>query len=104
VTRAAVASLDHRLTRAATAAERALLGRLEGGCQVPVGALAEVRDGRLHLAAVVCSLDGRQSAEAEQEGDLAEPLALADAVSEVLLRAGAEAILASVRSAFGAPA
>ena len=104
VTRAAVASLDHRLTRAATAAERALLGRLEGGCQVPVGALAEVRDGRLHLAAVVCSLDGRQSAEAEQEGDLAEPLALADAVSEALLRAGAEAILASVRSAFGAPA
>ena len=103
VTRSAVARLDHDHTRAATAAERALLGRLEGGCQVPVGALAEVRGDRLHLAAAVCSLDGRRIAEAAEEGDLASPVALAEAVADALLRAGAGAILASVREASGAP-
>jgi len=103
VTRSAVAPLDHDHTRAATAAERALLGRLEGGCQVPVGALAEVRGDRLHLAAAVCSLDGRRIAEAAEEGDLASPVALAEAVADALLRVGAGAILASVREASGAP-
>jgi hydroxymethylbilane synthase len=102
-TRRAVARLDHDHTRAATVAERALLGRLEGGCQVPVGALAEVRRDRLHLAAAVCSLDGRQIAEAEEEGDLASPVGLAEAVADALLRAGAGAILASVREVSGAP-
>jgi len=96
-TRSVVALLDHDSTRAATFAERALLGRLEGGCQVPVGALAEVREGRLHLAAVVCSLDGRRIAEATGEGDLAAPARVAETVAEALLRTGAGAILASVR-------
>ena len=52
-----VRQLDDADTRQATAAERALLGRLEGGCQVPVGALATVTNGVLTLRAVVSSLD-----------------------------------------------
>ena len=41
-----LASLDDPRTRAAVAAERALLARLEAGCSAPVAALAEIVDGR----------------------------------------------------------
>jgi hydroxymethylbilane synthase len=50
--------LDHRATRLATVAERALLRRVEGGCQVPLGALASVQADRINLSAAVCALDG----------------------------------------------
>jgi hydroxymethylbilane synthase len=46
-----VASLDHEPTRVAVQAERALLRALGGGCLAPLGALAEVADGRLRLRA-----------------------------------------------------
>ncbi|KAB2959976.1 MAG: hydroxymethylbilane synthase, partial [Thermoanaerobaculia bacterium] len=69
-----VASLDDGPTRASTAAERALLGRLEGGCQIPVGAFAEVAGGKLRLRAAVCALDGRRVV-AGQRGVLARPAA-----------------------------
>ncbi|OMH29015.1 hydroxymethylbilane synthase [Tersicoccus phoenicis] len=55
---AAMAALDDGQTRAAVTAERALLARLEAGCSAPVGALARVQDGALHLDAVVGSPDG----------------------------------------------
>jgi hydroxymethylbilane synthase len=46
-----VASLDHRPSRLAVLAERALLRALGGGCLAPLGALAEVTDGRIRLRA-----------------------------------------------------
>ncbi|ASR55923.1 hydroxymethylbilane synthase [Cellulomonas sp. PSBB021] len=54
----ALAALDHRPTRLAVAAERALLARLEAGCAAPVGALALVDGPRLELEAVVARTDG----------------------------------------------
>jgi hydroxymethylbilane synthase len=56
----ALRTLDHRPTRLAVLAERALLARLEAGCAAPVGALAEVDDetGTLTLHAVVARTDG----------------------------------------------
>ncbi len=57
--------LDHRATRLATLAERALLRRVEGGCQVPLGALASLDGDRLRLRALVCSLDGASSVTAQ---------------------------------------
>ncbi len=50
--------LDDLPTRLATTAERALLERIEGGCQVPLGALATAADRSIHLHAAVCALDG----------------------------------------------
>src|ERR1700724_1400897 len=45
--------LNNPAARAATTCERALLNRLGGGCQVPIGAFAEMRNGELHLEAIV---------------------------------------------------
>ncbi len=49
---------NHPETAAAVKGERAVLRRLEGGCQVPIGAYGEVKDGRLTLTGVVASVDG----------------------------------------------
>jgi hydroxymethylbilane synthase len=102
-----VGRLEHAPTRAATTAERALLGRLEGGCQVPVGALARLVDGArpgspdLHLRAVVCSLDGRRAVVGERRGTPGEPEGLGVALAEDLLSRGGEEILAGIRRLTG---
>jgi len=59
----ALGALDHRPTRLAVLAERALLGRLEAGCAAPIGALAHLADdGRtLTLDAVIARTDGTQT-------------------------------------------
>ncbi|MFZ5592403.1 MAG: hydroxymethylbilane synthase, partial [Bacillota bacterium] len=52
--------LDHFPSRVAITAERAFLQKLEGGCQVPIGALGQVQGEQLTLQGVVASLDGRE--------------------------------------------
>lgn len=89
-----VAFLDDPSARATTTCERALLGRLGGGCQVPIGALAEVRDGRLHLEAVVASPDGSHVLRESADGDA--PVQLGESVGDALLRRGGKAILEAV--------
>jgi hydroxymethylbilane synthase len=83
--------LDDAAARSATTCERALLHRLGGGCQVPIGALAEVRGEHLHLTAVVAHPDGSQVLREAQSDTNSENLAAS--VAKALLARGAEAIL-----------
>ena len=96
-----LAALDDRDARLAASAERALLRRLEGGCQVPLGALATVRGESLTLMACVCALDGSRhltaSATALAAAAEAEPLGVR--VAEELLGRGAGELMASERQA-----
>ncbi len=96
-----VRQLDDADTRQATAAERALLGRLEGGCQVPVGALATVTNGVLTLRAVVSSLDGTRSVEGTREGPSGQAEQIGGGLAEELLGRGAEVILDEIRATTG---
>ncbi len=93
-TRQLLAFLDDTTARATTTCERALLNKLGGGCQVPIGALAEVRDGRLHLDAIVARPDGTKLLRESQDGS--DPVRLGEAVGEALLRRGGDAILEEV--------
>jgi hydroxymethylbilane synthase len=86
--------LDDSDARATTICERALLGRLGGGCQVPIGAIAEMRSGRLHLRAVVANPDG--SLVLRESGDGEDPVQLGESVGDALLRRGGKAILEAV--------
>ena len=90
-------SLDHAATRAAVSAERALLRRIEGGCQVPLGALATLDGERLNLYASVCALDGSVSMECRDEAPAADAVALGVRVADQLLSRGAGAIIAQQR-------
>jgi hydroxymethylbilane synthase len=96
------AATHHPATGVAVAAERAFLRRLEGGCLVPVGALAEVNGSALHLRGRVVSLDGARSAEGEWRGEAgseAQAAAAGLALAERVLGEGAEDILREVREA-----
>jgi hydroxymethylbilane synthase len=83
-------------------AERALLARLEGGCQVPVGALAVGAGGELVLSALVADLDGRDQVRATEAAKVAsedEARALGERVAERLLAGGAREVLDRIRAA-----
>ncbi|MEW5984681.1 MAG: hydroxymethylbilane synthase [Acidobacteriota bacterium] len=100
----ALSALDHEPTRLATAAERALLARLEGGCQVPIGALGTWRDGSLRLDAVVADLDGStivRGQEASRVRTESDACSLGARLAERLLDQGAAGILERVRAAGG---
>jgi hydroxymethylbilane synthase len=86
--------LDDAAARAATTCERALLNRLGGGCQVPIGAFAEVCNGRLHLEAIVADPDGSKIL--RESGDGADPVQLGEFVGDALLQRGGDAILEAV--------
>src|SRR6266446_1114446 len=81
---------------AATTCERALLNRLGGGCQVPIGAFAEIRNGKLHLEAIVADPDGSKLLHESRDGNLNDPEALGNAVGETLLNRGGDEILEAV--------
>ncbi len=101
--RAAVARIDHAVSGAALAAERALVEALGGGCQLPLGAVAIPRDGTdqtpaaLDLHAIVVSLDGRRAIRARDLGPIGDPAALGRSVAARLAADGATAILDEVR-------
>jgi hydroxymethylbilane synthase len=93
------AFLDDKAARRTTAAERALLRTLGGGCQVPIGAYAEVVDRTLNLAAIVAQPDGSEVLRDQQSGN--DPEELGARVGQTLLARGADAIL---RAVYGEPA
>ena len=101
-----LAALDDPETRLAATAERALLRRIEGGCQVPLGALARVHAGRLHLDATVCALDGRRAltAGAGAPATAVEAAALGVRVADELLARGAAELISQERAALAVEA
>jgi hydroxymethylbilane synthase len=93
-TRGLLVFLDDAAARATTTCERALLNKLGGGCQVPIGAFAEIIVGRIRLHAVVARPDGTKVLRETREGD--DPLRLGEEVGEALRRRGGDAILEEV--------
>ena len=92
----ACAPLDHPATRAAVTAERAVLAALGGGCQVPIGAHAVIRNGTLRLLAIVAAPDGSAVVRAESEGPPSEAESIGRALGADLLARGARQILEAV--------
>jgi hydroxymethylbilane synthase len=82
----------------AVTAERALLRRIEGGCQVPLGALATMAGEQLRLYASVCALDGSVSMECQDQAAAADAVALGVRVAEQLLARGAGDLIAQQRT------
>jgi hydroxymethylbilane synthase len=89
--------LNHAATRAATTAERAFLARLEGGCQIPIGALSTVDAGGLSLRGLVASLDGRTVVRGSTNGSAEAAAEVGEQLAELLIGQGADAVLREVR-------
>ena len=86
--------LDDAAARLETECERALLAKLGGGCQVPIGANATRNGNGLHLEAIVASPDGTLLLRESLDGD--DALHLGELVAAKLLARGGAAILAEV--------
>jgi hydroxymethylbilane synthase len=100
--RECLAFLNDSAARAETTCERALLNKLGGGCQVPIGAFAEMDGRALRLTAIVARPDGSEVLREQQSGS--DPVALGESVGDALLRLGATRILEDVyRAAVASP-
>ena len=91
-----VAELEHQPTRATVTAERALLKRLEGGCQVPIAGHAVIQEETLILDGLVASLDGKRYVRYSFSGSVSEATSIGTTVAEELLGRGAEPILQEI--------
>ena len=99
-TRRAVARIEDASAAAALKAERAVVERLGGGCQTPIGALAtSAAGGQLELVGAVVSLDGRRAVRAHAQGPREDAIALGTSVGDQLLAQGAGEILAEAQQA-----
>jgi hydroxymethylbilane synthase len=90
-----MAPLDNLHARLETAAERTLLRHIEGGCQIPLGALARVEGTQLKLFSQVCALDGSKRVVVEGTSDLGieQAVTLGQQLGEELLSRGAADII-----------
>ena len=88
--------LNDPAARAATTCERALLNSLGGGCQVPIGAFAEMKDGKLHLESIVADPDGSKLLRDSRDGNIEDAEKIGAAAGAALLASGGDKILAAV--------
>ena len=88
-----VNALDHYNTRVVVIGERAFLNRLEGGCQVPIAAHGNIKDGCFTLCGLVACVDGKTIIRDRLSGtpELSEDVGTR--LAERLLKAGAGKIL-----------
>ena len=92
-----VETIDHRPSRIAISAERNLLKRLEGGCQVPIGAYGQVIGAEIKVQGLIASLDGQQLVRDAMSGSVNEAAKIGVKLAESLLKAGGREILQAVR-------
>ncbi|HEN20661.1 MAG TPA: hydroxymethylbilane synthase [Desulfobacteraceae bacterium] len=88
--------LNHDETKVTVTAERAVLRKLEGGCQVPLAAFARLDGERLYLQAMVAEIDGTRVIKDEITGKKDQAEELGVALAGRLLKSGADKILDAV--------
>lgn len=88
--------LNHTETSLCVRAERALLKRLEGGCQVPIAAHASLQNNLICLNGLVGSVTGDRIIRHSVQGSTDDAESLGVQLAERLLSMGAKEILAEV--------
>jgi hydroxymethylbilane synthase len=96
-TATAVAKLNHQPTRTCITAERAFLRRLEGGCQVPIGAYATLAGESVTLEGFVGSLDGNVVFRESRSGKAEDADSIGTKLADSLIALGARELLDSSR-------
>jgi hydroxymethylbilane synthase len=88
-----IQSIHDEKTFLAVSAERSFLRTLEGGCQVPIGAHAEIKSNGLYLTGIVGSVNGEIQFKRKIRGSKKEPEETGRVLANILLNAGAKEIL-----------
>lgn len=79
-------------------AERAYLKRLQGGCSIPVFALANLSGNEVTIKGGIISLDGKEKIVKELSGDISDPESLGTQLANDILAAGGDKILESIKN------
>jgi hydroxymethylbilane synthase len=93
---AGLSFLNDAKTTVAVTAERGFLFRLEGGCQVPIGAFAEVHDDQVQLTGLVASVDGKEVLKESITGPKEKAQELGTQLANKILEMGGKEILDEV--------
>jgi hydroxymethylbilane synthase len=101
---ALLSPLDHDGTRAAVRAERSFLAALDGGCQVPIGALVMESVTGLVLHGLIADARGTRIIRGEEPVDAAAPERAAHRLATELRRRGGDQILSQLRNLEKVPA
>jgi hydroxymethylbilane synthase len=96
-------ALHDPATAACVLAERSFLRYLEGGCQVPIGALATLSASRLTLDGFVSDLEGASLLRERRSGPASEPDSIGEDLARALVDRGAGRILQSIRGEAAPP-
>jgi hydroxymethylbilane synthase len=96
---ALVRALNDELARQCCETERAFALRLQGSCQSPIAAHAQVSDGQVQLRGVIGSPDGKEIYRGVHGGEVADRQAVGIALADRLLDAGARPLLEKLRLA-----
>lgn len=94
-----ISFLNHAPTATAVRAERAFLLRLEGGCQVPIGAFATTKGDSVTLTGLIASVDGKEILREQATGPASEAEKMGTDLAEKLLAMGGKEILDEVYGA-----
>ena len=94
--KALLAPLEDLVTRQRVLAERAMNKALEGGCQVPIGSYAVIKNQQLYLRGLVGAVDGSKIIRSEVSGTVEQGETLGEQLAQTLLEQGAESILKQV--------
>lgn len=91
-----ISKLNDNETYLISICERTFLETLQGGCQVPIGAYSEIKDGKIILHGMISSLDGKKIIRDKMTGDLNEAKDIGIKLGEMLLRDGGKEILLEI--------
>jgi hydroxymethylbilane synthase len=94
-------SIEDKASRAEITAERSLVLKLEGGCRVPIGAVAQASGNKLTLTGSVYSLEGHKKITSQANGTLAQAAELGAKVGQELIGLGAEDFEKQWREKYG---
>lgn len=95
-----VSGLDDTQTRIAVEAERALLAKLQGGCQVPIGAYAQMKSTDVNLEAIICTIDGDHAIRDNLSGPKNQAAKIGEELAQRMLENGGRKILHEIRQTF----
>ncbi len=95
--------VHHQPTAACVEAERAFLRALEGGCQVPIGALASISGNLLSIDGFVADLEGQTILRSTFDGPTSAARVIGESLARKLVDRGADTLLDEVRAASESP-
>lgn len=90
--------LNDEETRVCVTAERSFLRALEGGCQVPIGANAFLKDGKIYLEGMAGNLDGSVNLRDSISGEKENAAQMGKRLAENLIEKGADKLLEQTRA------